>query len=110
MRQSHCPASLIQRQTRQGHGLRPLSALDRSGVCWIGPLDIDLGAEVKITSHTDFLTLPGQLQNVLPLLKKLPVRVPVMPLNRRLAASLLAARALPAKLHLLVDLMPGTSG
>ena len=58
MRQSHCPASLIQRQPRQGHGLRPLPALDRSGVCWIVPLDIDLGAEVKITSHTDFLTLP----------------------------------------------------
>ena len=58
MRQSHCPASLIQRQPRQGHGLRPLPALDRSGVCWIVPLDIDLGAEVKMTSHTDFLTLP----------------------------------------------------
>ena len=59
MRQSHCLTSLIQRQPRQGHGLRPLPALDRSGVCWIVPLDIDLGAEVKMTSHTDFLTLPG---------------------------------------------------
>ena len=58
MRQSHCLTSLIQRQPRQGHGLRPLPALDRSGVCWIVPLDIDLGAEVKMTSHTDFLTLP----------------------------------------------------
>ena len=60
MRQSHCLTSLIQRQPRQGHGLRPLPALDRSGVCWIGPLDIDLGAEVKMTSHTDFLTLPAE--------------------------------------------------
>ena len=59
MRQSHCLTSLIQRQPRQGHGLRPLPALDRSGVCWIVPLDIDLGAEVKMTSHTDFLTLPS---------------------------------------------------
>ena len=61
MRQSHCLTSLIQRQPRQGHGLRPLPALDRSGVCWIVPLDIDLGAEVKMTSHTDFLTLPRGL-------------------------------------------------
>ncbi len=45
MRQSHCPASLIQRQTRQGHGLRPLSALDRSGVCWIGPISYNLLGE-----------------------------------------------------------------